>query len=177
MRRDRTSASRAESAHLRELCESFSLALLHTTTGLPWCQRAVADAVLENIETAMRAGAKPSLEHLCRLLLTADQHDVTGLRDACLAAIAHQFDALAAGAAPSLWSTTGRNCTDARSKDHLPSLQGVDVRRCGYAVICWWVHLQLAPLAAAMPQCWAPSSRQLHPTSARRVFHRPHDVL
>jgi hypothetical protein len=59
----------------------------------------VADAVLENIETAMRAGAKPSLEHLCRLLLTADQHDVTGLRDACLAAIAHQFDALAAGAA------------------------------------------------------------------------------
>lgn len=62
-------------------------------------QRAVADAVLENIETAMRAGAKPSLEHLCRLLLTADQHDVTGLRDACLAAIAHQFNALAAGAA------------------------------------------------------------------------------
>jgi hypothetical protein len=61
-------------------------------------QRAVADAVLENIEAAMRAGAKPSLEHLCRLLLTADQHDVTGLRDACLAAIAHQFDALAAGA-------------------------------------------------------------------------------
>ena len=58
-------------------------------------QRAVADAVLENIETAMRAGAKPSLEHLCRLLLTADQHDVTGLRDACLAAIAHQFDMLA----------------------------------------------------------------------------------
>lgn len=63
-------------------------------------QRAVADAVLDNIESAMRAGAKPSLEHLCRLLLTADSHSVPALRDSCLAAIAHRFDALAAGMWP-----------------------------------------------------------------------------
>lgn len=46
----------------------------------------------------MRAGAKPTLEHLCRLLLAADQHAVPALRDPCLAAIAHRFDDLATGA-------------------------------------------------------------------------------
>ena len=42
-------------------------------------QRAVAEAVLDNIEEGMRAGAKPTLEHLCR----CDLHDLPNLKAQC----------------------------------------------------------------------------------------------
>jgi len=63
-------------------------------------QRAIADAVINDIEQSMREGTTPSLEYLLRLMITADEHVVPQLRDPCLVAVAMRWDAIALGEAP-----------------------------------------------------------------------------